>query len=89
VSPSINFGEEPMTDKSDAKPWASNNNLLIVVSECVVIALMTLRYLNPAVAAVVILLMLGGYLISVFGPGAGRSSTRFAPTTGQPGNSVV
>jgi hypothetical protein len=78
-----------MTDNADGKPWASNNNLLIVVSECVIIALMTLRYLNPAVAAVVILLMLGGYLISVFGRGQGQSSTQFAPTTGQRGNSVV
>jgi hypothetical protein len=89
ASPSINFGEEPMTDKSDAKQWASNSNLLIVITECVIIALMTLRYLNPAVAAIVIVLMLGGYLISVFGPGARGSSTQFASSTGQPGNSAV
>jgi hypothetical protein len=89
VSPSINSGEKPMTDKSDGKSWASNNNLLVVVSECVIIALMTLRYLNPAVAAVVITLMLGGYLISVFGPGARRSSAQLGHTTGQPGNSAA
>ena len=36
-----------MTDKSDGNSWASNNNLLIVVSECVIIALMTLRHFEP------------------------------------------
>lgn len=65
-----------MTDKSDGKTWASHHNLLVVVSECVIIALMTLRYLNPAVAASVITLMLAGYLISVFGSGASRSTTQ-------------
>jgi hypothetical protein len=77
-----------MTDKSDGKPWASTNNLLIVASECVIIALMTLRYLNPAVAAAAILLLLGGYLITVFGWGARRSSTQLASTNGRPGNSA-
>jgi|HubBroStandDraft_6_1064221.scaffolds.fasta_scaffold2347633_1 hypothetical protein len=77
-----------MTDKSDGKPWASTNNLLIVLSECIIIALMTLDYLHPAGAAAVIVVMLGGYLISVFGTARG-TSTPFAPTTGHPGNSAV
>lgn len=73
-----------MTDKLDGKAWASTNNLLIVVSECVIVALMTLRYLNPAGAAVVILLMLGGYLFSVYGHGP--ASSQLASTTGRPGD---
>ena len=77
-----------MTEKSDGKTWASTNNLLIVLSECIIIALMTLDYLHPAVAATVIVVLLGGYLISVFG-GARQSSAHFASTTGQPGNSVA
>jgi hypothetical protein len=76
-----------MTDKSDTKTWASTSNLLIVVSECVIIALMTLDYLHPAAAAVAIVLILAGYLVSVFG--ARRSSTQLAHTTGQPGNSAA
>jgi hypothetical protein len=78
-----------MTDKSDTKTWASTSNLLIVVSECVIIALMTLDYLHPAAAAVAIVLILAGYLVSVFGFGARRSSTQLAHTTGQPGNSAA
>jgi hypothetical protein len=78
-----------MTDKSDGKPWASQHNLLIVLSGCVIIALMTLGYLHPAVAGIAIILMLGGYVISVFGYGPRRSSTQLAATTGQPGNSAV
>ncbi len=76
-----------MTDKSDTKTWASTSNLLIVVSECVIIALMTLDYLHPAAAAVAIVLILAGYLVSVFGFGLNRS--HLANTTGPAGNSVV
>ncbi len=75
-----------MTDRSEHKPWASTNNLLIVVSECVIVALMTLRYLNPAVAAVAIVLMLAGYLVSVFGIGSRHSATPLGPTAGPTGN---
>jgi hypothetical protein len=75
-----------MTDKLDGKPWASNHDFLVVTCGCVIISLMTLRYLHPAAAAVVIVVMLSGYLISVFGHGLRRSSTPFSPTTGQPGD---
>jgi hypothetical protein len=75
-----------MTDKSDGKPWARTNNLIVVLSECVILASMILRYLHPAVAAILLTLMLGGYLISVFGRGPRRSSTQPAPTTAQLGN---
>jgi hypothetical protein len=75
-----------MTDKSDRKPWAWTNNLIVVLSECVIIASMILGYLHPAVAAILLTLMLGGYLISVFGRGPRRSSTQPAFTTGHPGN---
>jgi uncharacterized membrane protein YphA (DoxX/SURF4 family) len=71
---------------TEGKPWASTNNILIVLSECIIIALMTLGYLNPAAAAVAIVLMLGGYLVAVFGPAA---RSHFAATTGQPHNSAV
>jgi CBS-domain-containing membrane protein len=71
-----------MTDKLDGKAWATTDNLLIVLTECIIVALMTLRYLHPAVAAVVITLMLGGYLVSVFGYAARRSSAH-------PGNPVA
>jgi hypothetical protein len=63
-----------MTDNSGVKPWASTDNLLVVLCECVIAALMTLRYLHPGVATAVIMLVLGGYVISVFGPGPRRNS---------------
>jgi len=75
-----------MTDKSDGKSWAWSNNLLVLLSECVIIASMILRYLHPAVAAILLTLMLGGYLISVFGRGPRRSSTQPARSTGLAGN---